>query len=501
MRLSIIKRNVFANLVGTGLVAILTVLITPLQINILGIEAFGVVGFIATLQVMFAAFDLGLSSTLVRELAADVSAHKVGSQGLLSTASAIYWGSAILIGTLIAGFAGPIARWWFNADKLSPDLLVDSLRVIALYLALRWPVSLYIGVLSGLQRMDVLNLVKVTAVVVRLAIGILVVLHWRSLEAFLIWTAISAVFETSAYLVACARLLTGLSLLPGFSLTTVKRVWQFSASMNVLSILGILMVQMDRLVLSKAQTLDVLGYYNLAYTMASGIAMVIGAINAAVFPWFTEAQKNGQDRSLLLRRYHDATFTMLMFVGLAASVLMFYGHEIIALWVNPHAADGAALPAALLAFGFWCSAAITNVYNVAIACGRPKWHLRVNLISVIPYVLTLFFLVGRFGANGAALAWILLNLAYALFLVVPIHRHLLGIGVGRWIAHTIVPPFVLGFSCFVPIRILADLLPGGAYTAATALIFSVTAYVMAGVYLLHKREILLLPVWGRLRSS
>src|ERR1700760_4230501 len=114
MRLSVIKRNVFANLIGTGLVTLLTALITPLQINILGMEAYGVVGFIATLQVIFAAFDLGISSTLTRELAADASLDKCKSRDLLSTAATVYWCAAFFVGGLIAAFADPISGWWFH---------------------------------------------------------------------------------------------------------------------------------------------------------------------------------------------------------------------------------------------------------------------------------------------------------------------------------------------------------------------------------------------------
>lgn len=500
MKLSVIKRNVVANLLGTGLVTALTVLITPLQINILGMEAYGVVGFIATLQVMFAAFDLGLSSTLTRELAADSSLDKKGSQDLLSTAATAYWCSAALVGVLIAIFAAPISQWWFHAEKLSPEMLVISLRVIALYLALRWPAALYIGILSGLQRMDVLNIVKVIVIVVRLAGGILVLLHWRTLEGFLVWTAFSAIFEVSAYWISCRRIIPTLSMLPGFSLPALKRVWKFSASMNVLSILAIFIVQMDRLVLSKMEPLEVLGYYNLAYTMASGIALMIGAVNSAVFPWFTEAQC-ADDRALLLRRYHDSTFAMMLFVGLAASVLIFYGHFILSIWVSARAAEGAAISVALLAVGSWCAAAIANLYNVAIACGKPEWHLRVNLLATIPYGLGLYLLVGRYGANGAALTWVLLNLSYALFLLAPIHRRLLGIGVSPWFMSTLMPSMFAAGVSFVPLWLIASCAHLSRYGQGATLGLSSLIYLLVGCYMLPLKIKQQLVLFSRKRTS
>jgi O-antigen/teichoic acid export membrane protein len=482
MKLSLVKRNVFANLVGTGLVTVLTVLITPLQINILGMEAYGVVGFIATLQVMFAAFDLGLSSTLTRELAADGSLDKRGSQDLLSTAATVYWSVAFLVGVLIAIFAAPISRWWFHAEKLSPDMLIYSLRVIALYLALRWPAALYVGILSGLQRMDVLNLIKVLVVLVRLAGGIVVLLLWRTLDAFLLWTALTAVFEVVAYWIACDRVVPTLSMLPGFSAAAMKRVWKFSASMNALSVLAILIVQMDRLAISKLQPLEVLGQYNLAYTMASGIALLIGAINSAVFPWLAESQL-AKNRDLLLRRYYDSTSAMLLLVGLAASVLIFYGHLLLSLWVNKKVADETAVLVVLLATGSWCAGAIANLYNVAIACGKPRWHLRANILSIAPYSLCLYFFVGRYGSVGAASSWLLLNLGYILFLVAPIHRNLLGIGISRWLFGMLAPSILAAGISFIPFFLIGHLYGLNTLGNIFMLILSCVSYLGACYFL------------------
>jgi hypothetical protein len=40
---STLKRNIFSNLAGGALIAVLTLLITPNQINLLGVEVFGLI--------------------------------------------------------------------------------------------------------------------------------------------------------------------------------------------------------------------------------------------------------------------------------------------------------------------------------------------------------------------------------------------------------------------------------------------------------------------------
>jgi len=485
--MSTVKRNIVANLLGGGWIAVLTVVITPLQVNILGIEAYGVVGFISTLQIAFTAFDLGLSSTLTRELAADHSPNKDRSTGLLRTSATIYWLSAAAIGIALAALAGQIARRWFNVTEIDVSLLEQSLRVIALYLALRWPVALYSGVLAGFQRMDVLNAVKVATASVRLVGGIAVLLHWRSLYAFLLWTAFNALVEVVAYWLACRWVHPTMPMRPGVSWLAVKKVWRFSASMNALAILAVLIIQLDRLLISKMLTLDALGFYSLAYTAAASISATIAAISSAMLPWFAAAHGQGTVDSLR-RRYDSANRFMLFTVGLAASAFAFFGEPILSLWVSPNAAAGATQPLAILAAGFWWSAVVSNAYSVAVATGRPNLVLKVTLVTAAPYAFGLYWLISILGINGAAIAWMLLNISYVVFLLPIVHRSVLDIPVGPWLLRILLPFLLLACVSFVPARfMLGDLLPGSQTASGLiAFVVAVLLYVGLGYLLLGK---------------
>ena len=139
---AMLKRNVLANLAGSVWIAALTLLITPIQIHLLGIEAYGLIGFIATLQVVVSVLDFGLSSTITREIAADHSPGHKASGDLLRTAVLIYWGIAAIIGVVMALLAGAVAHRWFKPDTIDIVTLQRALQIAAIYLALRWPVAL-----------------------------------------------------------------------------------------------------------------------------------------------------------------------------------------------------------------------------------------------------------------------------------------------------------------------------------------------------------------------
>lgn len=491
-RVSLVQRNILANLIGGGVLTLLTILITPLQVNILGMEAYGVVGVIATLQIAFTVFDLGLSATITRELAADLSPRKQNSESLLRTATAVYWVTAVAIGIGIASLAPYLSEHWFTSHVIDPHEIRKSLGVIALYLALRWPVALYTGVLIGMQRMDVLNVVKVTTAAIRLLGGVVVLLHWRSLSAYLLWISANALLEVVAFGLVSKTFHPTMPLRPGVSLEAVRRVWKFSASMNGLAILTILIVQADRVVISKVLPLDELGAYTLAYTSAAIVASLVAAIGSAVLPSLAEAVGAGS-KELLERRYMASSRVVLYLTGLVVGVLVFFGDWLLSLWVNPHAAAESARALALLAIGFWCSAAASIAYQTTIAVGKPMLALRVSAASAGPYVVLLLVLVRSHGIEGAALAWFLLNAAYVLILVPAVHARVLFTDVIPY-ARSILLPFAgLTIVSFGGSRIVGSLIWNQevgltvlSYCLGAMVLYASVGYLLLGPAIQHK---------------
>ncbi len=64
-----VSRNILATLIGNGWTALLGIFFIPVYLHFLGIEAYGLVGFYATLLAFFILLDLGMGATLNREFA------------------------------------------------------------------------------------------------------------------------------------------------------------------------------------------------------------------------------------------------------------------------------------------------------------------------------------------------------------------------------------------------------------------------------------------------
>jgi len=464
-----LKSNIIFNFLGSAWLGILTLAVTPVQVHFLGVEAFGFVGLITILQVLLGTLDLGISATVTKVVSSDHSPQRSASADAVNTASTVYWVIAFLIAVLLWLNSEKVAAFWLSRTKLDPATVTLGIEIIAVYLGLRWPVAFYTGVISGLQRMDVLNAVKASVQTLRLVGGVAVLFFVPDLLAFLVWFAISSAVELVVYALATYRLLPALRIWPRFSLASFRDIWKYSAAMNLIALTALVLSQSDRLFVTKFLSLEALGYYSIAYNASIAISLVQSAINSASFPAFSHSFSSGRHADLL-SRYGKASQLMGLVVALPCFALVFFGHEILRLWINASVADEASLTMAWLAVGFFFNAVVSNAYMAAVACSQPKLPLKVNLLALVLYLPALYWLVRHYGISGAAAAYAGLNIYYLFTLLPLVQVKVMQQGFGLWLRINLLPFLLAGSLSFGSAKILAlAVQPGGQTVAVLAI--------------------------------
>ncbi len=477
-----LKSNIIFNFLGSAWLGILTLAVTPIQVHFLGVEAFGFVGLITILQVLLGSLDLGIAATVTKVVSSDHSRQRSESAGALNTASTVYWAIALLIAVLLWANSGRVAAFWLRSTQLEPGTVTLGIQIIAVYLGLRWPVAFYSGVISGLQRMDILNVIKASVNTLRLVGGVIVLFFLPNLLAFLVWFAISSAVELLVYAAVTYRMFPTLRLWPYFSLASFKDIWKYSVAMNLIALTALVLSQADRLAVTKLLSLEYLGYYSIAYNASIVISLVQSAINNASFPAFSHSFSSGQHADLL-SRYNKVSQLMGLVVALPCFALVFFGHEVLAVWINTKVADEAALTMAWLAAGFFFNAVVSNAYMAAVACGQPNLPLKVNLFALVMYLPALYWLTRLYGISGAAAAYAGLNAYYVFSLVPLVQARVIGQGFGVWFRENLLPFALVGVGAFGGAKIIALMMQPGWRTAAS-LAFGVAMYTAAAWFLL-----------------
>lgn len=451
-----IGTNIAANFLGAAWLGALTLILVPLQIRLLGVEAYGLVGLITVLQVATGALDMGLSATITRAIASDQDPNRSYAAGLSRAMSAVYWGIALSIAVVLWALADYLADHWLRGSQLSPHQVKVGIELIAIYIALRWPVSFYAGILSGLARLDILNMLKAGAASVRMLGGVAVLLVAPRIELFLGWYVASAALETLATMLAARWLAPGLVRRPRFELAPLRSEWRFSVVMNLIAIIAVVLTQTDRLLVGRMLGLEALGYYALAYNIAMALSLIQMAINSASFPVYAAAWGGGLLEALQARA-EKMGMLIVATTALPTAMLLFYGKDILRIWMNVSVAEAAWLPMAILAGGFYLNAAVSNAHQVAVACGKPQITLKVNLWSLVFYLPALVWATSTWGIKGAALCWLGLNVFYLMALLPPIHRLLFRESAYRWISAALLPYTLLALILIGTPRALAYL--------------------------------------------
>jgi len=118
--LSHFKLNTLANYAGKFWSNLLSLLLVPVYLHYLGVEAYGLIGAFYGVTSFIGLLDLGLSATVSREVAVRqaVPEKQATIPDLLRTTEVIYWGVSIVIILIMAFLAEPIATQWIKVEKL-----------------------------------------------------------------------------------------------------------------------------------------------------------------------------------------------------------------------------------------------------------------------------------------------------------------------------------------------------------------------------------------------
>jgi O-antigen/teichoic acid export membrane protein len=263
--------------------------------------------------------------------------------------------------------------------------------------------------------------------------GAVLVLHWiPTIQAFFIWqTAIGAI-NFVLYARVLWYYLPQSNHRPAFQLHLIKGIWRFSAGMGGISILAVILTQLDKVVLSKMLSLEMFGYYMLASVVAMSLTRIFTPIFFSIYPRFTQlVSTNDQDG--LRQLYHKSCQFMAVLILPVATVTAFFAYEIILLWThNTITAEKTHFIVSVMICGTALNGLMNPPYALQLAFAWTRLPFYANLLSVTLFVPIIIVVVTAFGAIGGALAWLILNIGYILFWIPLIHKRILPAEKWRW---------------------------------------------------------------------
>lgn len=410
-----LKKNVIANYFGSGWTSVMNIIFVPYYIQYLGMEAYGLIGFYAMLQACLNLLDMGMSTTLSREMARFTGGtHTTLSiRDLLRSLEILCFSIA---GIYILGIwlsADWIAHSWLKANQLPAATIAQAFLVMGGVTALRFIEGLYRGAILGLQKQVVFNLATAIMATLR-GLGAVAVLAWvqPTIQAYFVWQGLVSILTLAVFIVVVYSNLPEGVRSGRFCRQELGKVWRFAGGVMATTFLAIILTQVDKMMLSRILPLEEFGNYSLVVTVSNILAMLIAPITQAHYPRMTELISQDR-RDELSQVFHRGAQLGTVACGAAAMTLFFFGESIIAIWTgNPELAANVFPLLKIMTCGTLLNSLWHMPYVAQLAYGWSSFAARINLVAVIVLIPMMFLATSAYGAFGAAAIWVALNAGY-----------------------------------------------------------------------------------------
>lgn len=438
--MSSVRSNFAANLAGQAWVTLTQLLVVPLYIKLLGIEAYGLMGFFFALQATVQILDLGLGAALAREIARRraVEGGLADARSLVMTVSLVYLGLSVLIGLAIILAAPLFATHVIHAQKLDRHTVEHAVVLMGLIFPVMWGTSLFNATLMGMERQVLVNLLRIVAVTAS-SLGAVAVLWLVSADitTFFLWHLFTGALSWLAAGWIAHRVLPAAP--SHVRVAMLRDLWRFAAGMSGISAGGIVLTQIDKWLLINLLPLESYGHYILAAALANALSYMVAALFNSILPRMTLLHAR-HDESGLSRLYHSSAQYIAAFVLPLAAIIGLFSEQVLRLWTqDAEIARNAAPIASILVCGTALNGLMIVPYALQIATGNTWLALRLVMLILALFVPAIVLLTLQFGATGAAAAWLLLNAVYLVAGITLTHSYLLKGHAGAWITKDVLP--------------------------------------------------------------
>lgn len=396
-----IIRNVLFGGLRYLLIAPVPFILIPLIVKEIGTKGYGTWAVFTAVNGMTSLTDLGMVGTLSK-FVADHHARKdfVSLNRLLNTGLALFASlSAVLVSLFWAGSSWIVATF-FRGSAIQHSELVHLFRFFLVAIGANILTLLFSSVTSGLQRLDLTNMVGSVNVLSSAVLGGVLLLRGWGLSGLVYGNTFAALLTLLIYWVMTKRLLPDVVLNPLRSdVLEAKNIFHFSFQLYLTQAAMVVHNQLEKLLLAIFVGVASAGWYDIASDVALKIRGGIGLLLSPVLPAASELSALKDEYRLVelyYRSHKYLAFAGLPVVGFIAAT----STRFVSLWVGPNLMVIARPLSILLAVNFF-NLTTGPGFLISVGRGDLKPGLQSALLGIVLNTVLSTSLVYLFGFAGA----------------------------------------------------------------------------------------------------
>ena len=398
-----ISRNSLSNLTGTVVALAVGFFLMPFVVHHIGLTAFGIWMLVTSLVGYMGVLDMGLAPTLVKKSAEHLA--KEDKQGLNQTVSTIftlYLLSGVLVGTVIFGLSFVLPHV-FNIPLEDINIFKTVLWIVGLQVAFNFPMSIWRGLMSGLQDFHIINGIAITTNLLKAVATVLLLMSGFGVIS-LIWLGFGvAAIGWLAGMFWVRRRIPYLQIkVSWFEWAKVKDLARFSGVMFIWGITGRVLHHSDRIIIGLFLPIASITIYEVGLRICEYSRQLLSSVLSTVMPAASELNAKN-DKMRLQKLYLKGTKYLLVAYTAVVVALLLFGKEFIHLWMGEGFEQSVWIMYALIIGSLYQT---QNLMAHAMLAGMEKLQVFTKVMIAYPIVniiLSIIFVI-HWGLIGVALA-------------------------------------------------------------------------------------------------
>jgi len=395
---------------------------TPLILHRIGVAGYGTWAVFLAINGLTSLTDLGLVGTLSKFVAESHARRDFhGLTRLLNSGLTLF----LLLDCVIAAalwYAAPLlAGRLFHGSTAATTELIFLLRCFVVVIAANIVTQLFASITTGLQRLDLTNIVSTANTALSALLGGFLLLRGWGLRG-LVYGYIGSGFITVAiYLIVVRRLLPQVALNPmRFHRTEARKMFGYSLRLYVTQAAVMVHNQVEKVFLAMLVGVASVGWYDIASDIALKVRGFIGIILSPVLPAASELNALA-DESRVRELYYRTHKYLALFGVPAVCYVISISNRFVELWLGPSMIV-IAIPLCVLLAVNYVNLATGPGFLIFAGSGYMKPGIQSALLGLVVNVVLSLVLIYKFGFAGAVVGTSTALIVAAVYFVATFHR-------------------------------------------------------------------------------
>lgn len=404
-------------------VAPIPFIMTPLILYEIGVKGYGTWAVFLAINGLTSLADLGLFGTLSK-FVAEYYAHR----DFDALSKALNSGLAVFL--LLAGTIGGalwIATPWlsirlFHGSNVPRGELITLFRLFLIVIAANIVNLLFSSVTTGLQRLDLTNMISAANVFLNALFSACLLLGGFGLRGLVYGYSAAGLITVITYVITVRRLLPQVIINPRhFDRQEARKMFGFGFRLYVTQAAVAVHNQIEKVFLAMLVGVAPVGWYDIASDVALKIRGAIGFLLSPVLPAASELNALGDETRT--RELYYRTHKYLALIGVPAiCFVVAVSSRFVDLWIGPQLKI-VAFPLSVLVVVSFVNLVTGPGFLIFAGSGYLKPGVDSAILGIVLNVVLSFGLIYKFGFAGAVLGTSAALVLASGYFITSFHRH------------------------------------------------------------------------------